>query len=153
MKNFQWQHIQFLNDSNPYICTTEKKFKEMQKKYTLTEIKDGFWMAEEKKTPQSNSNENELYQVILSACGNIDHGENPDDNVVNGIRVLRRIAKATSINECQRIVREYIEDNDLGAGNWTGGNVFKGKKKIGYISYNGRYWNCTRSGNQNCSWR
>ena len=41
----KWQHIQFADGSNPYICTTEKEFKRMQKKYELTQIKDGFWLA------------------------------------------------------------------------------------------------------------
>lgn len=48
MENFRWQHIQFTDGSNPYICTTEKTFKQMQKKYNLTQIKDGFWLAESK---------------------------------------------------------------------------------------------------------
>ena len=48
MERFRWQHIQFADGSNPYICTTEKKFKQMRKKYSLTQIKDGFWLAESK---------------------------------------------------------------------------------------------------------
>ena len=46
MKKFRWQHIQFADGSNPYICMTEKEFKRIQKKYNLTQIKDGFWLAE-----------------------------------------------------------------------------------------------------------
>ena len=45
MKNFKWQHIQFEDGSNHYICMTEKNFKWMQKHYNLVKIKDGFWMA------------------------------------------------------------------------------------------------------------
>lgn len=45
MKNFRWQRIEFEDGSNPYICTTEKNFKWMQKHYTLEKIKDGFWIA------------------------------------------------------------------------------------------------------------
>lgn len=45
-RKFRWQHIQFADGSNPYICTTEKKFKQMQKKYNLTQIKDRFWLVE-----------------------------------------------------------------------------------------------------------
>lgn len=40
---------------------------------------------------------------------------------------------ADSIEECQRLVRNYIEDNCLGAGNWTGGRVFENGVKVGYI--------------------
>lgn len=81
-----------------------------------------------------------MYKVILSACGNIDHFENPFDNIVNGIKVDQIIAKCNSIEECQKVVEKYIDDNLLGAGNWTGGKVFKGNELIGRISYNGRFW-------------
>ena len=81
-----------------------------------------------------------MYTVTLSACGNIDHNENPYSNIVNGITVKGGIVVADSIEECQRLVRNYIEDNYLGGGNWTGGRVFENGKRVGYISYNGRYW-------------
>ena len=81
-----------------------------------------------------------MYSVTLSACGNPDHKEKPYSNVVNGIAVEKDIAVADSIEECQRLVRNYIENNCLGAGNWTGGRVFENGVRVGYISYNGRYW-------------
>lgn len=81
-----------------------------------------------------------MYLVMLSACGNIDHKEDPNKNIVNGIVVESENIPADSIEECQRTVREYIEKNRLGAGNWTGGQVFNNGEKIGYISYNGRFW-------------
>ena len=81
-----------------------------------------------------------MYIVTLSACGNIDHNENPYNNVVNGIVVGKGIAVANDIEECQMLVRNYIEDNCLGGGNWTGGRVFENGERVGYISYNGRYW-------------
>jgi len=40
-----WQHIEFIDGSNPYICKTEKEFKRMKERYVLEEIKDGFWRA------------------------------------------------------------------------------------------------------------
>lgn len=81
-----------------------------------------------------------MYLVTLSACGNPDHGENPYSNIVNGIAVKKNITVANSIEECQMLVKKYIEDNFLGAGNWTGGKVFENGVMIGRISYNGRYW-------------
>lgn len=81
-----------------------------------------------------------MYKVILSACGNIDHLENPNSNIVNGISVPSKIIETDSIDECQRYVHNYIDAYDLGAGNWSGGYVFNDTKQIGYISYNGRYW-------------
>ena len=91
-----------------------------------------------------------MYKVILSACGNIDHGENPVDNFVNGIRVYETVQKAETIEECQQLVRIYIGKYDLGGGNWTGGCVFKGDEQVGYISYNGRYWEKGHKYYRNC---
>jgi len=34
----------------------------------------------------------------------------------------------------------YIERNKLGAGNWTGGKIFRDGKQIAFVSYNGRVW-------------
>lgn len=81
-----------------------------------------------------------MYKVTLSACGNIDHNENPYNNIVNGIKIKSNVAECNSIEECQKVVGKYIEDNLLGGGNWTGGKVFKDTEQIGYISYNRRYW-------------
>lgn len=45
MKYFNWQHIEFADGGNPYICTTEKEFKRIQGIYNLTKIKENFWFA------------------------------------------------------------------------------------------------------------
>lgn len=49
MSNFTWQHISFEHGGNPYICTTEKEFNRIKKKYSLEKIKDNFWLAKENK--------------------------------------------------------------------------------------------------------
>lgn len=48
MKNYEWQHIEFINGGNPYICKTEKEFNRMKSKYVLEEIREGFWKATDK---------------------------------------------------------------------------------------------------------
>lgn len=75
------------------------------------------------------------YSVTLSAHGNPDHYESPYEEVAAG-----GVAHAESIEECQQIVREYIDKHALGGGNWTGGDVYLHGEVIGRISYNGRYW-------------
>lgn len=82
------------------------------------------------------------YAVSLSGHGNPDHGENPY-KPLDGVPVT--MGYAETIEELQQIVRDYISENDLGSGNWTGGNVFDAVHdlQIGYISYNGRYWEAT----------
>lgn len=75
------------------------------------------------------------YSVVLSAHGNPDHYESPYAQVApNGV------AHAASIDECRQIVREYIDKHDLGAGNWSGGDVYHCGEMVGRISYNGRFW-------------
>ena len=75
------------------------------------------------------------YSVILSAHGNPDHYESPFKEVADGA-----VVHCESIEECQAAVRKYIADNDLGGGNWTGGDVYQHGEIVGSISYNGRYW-------------
>lgn len=45
-----------------------------------------------------------------------------------------------SLEEAAATCRAWIERNDLGGGNWTGGEVRQDGNAIGYISYNGRVW-------------
>lgn len=44
----RWQHIEFSDGSNPYICKTEKEFNRMKQKYgnTMTHIKGIFWKVQ-----------------------------------------------------------------------------------------------------------
>ena len=75
------------------------------------------------------------YKVTLTAHGNIDHNQNPYEMIVP-----MEVAKCDTIEECQKVVRDFIEENNLGGGNFTGGQVYEGNVKVGYISYNGRFW-------------
>ena len=54
MKTYKWQHIQFADGSNPYICTSKEAFDYMNRKYNLTKLSESemgteFWLAEDKK--------------------------------------------------------------------------------------------------------
>lgn len=46
----------------------------------------------------------------------------------------------TSLGQAQQAVRLYISRNNLGGGNWAGGDLRLDGKLIGRISYNGRAW-------------
>lgn len=43
--NFIWQHIQFEDGSNPYICKTEQEFNRMKNKYNLEYVQDNLWLV------------------------------------------------------------------------------------------------------------
>ena len=77
------------------------------------------------------------YIVMLRSCGDIDYGECPYEEIAPPIFV-----QTDSIEKCSEAVREYIEDNNLGSGQWCGGQVYE--EEVGYIgkiSYNGKFWN------------
>lgn len=81
------------------------------------------------------------YCVTLTAHGNIDHGQDPYSLILPAAE-----AYGESIEECQEIVRYYIDEHDLGGGNWTGGEVRDADtgEVVGRISYNGRFWPKTK---------
>ena len=80
------------------------------------------------------------YEVYLENCGNPDHGQDPNRSLPgteSGFWV-----PAETPQDAAKIVRDYIDENDLGGGNWAGGEVrhLESKVTAGKISYNGRYW-------------
>ena len=48
MSDFTWQHIEFEDGSNPYICITEENFNYMKNKYNLVNVDGRFWLAKNK---------------------------------------------------------------------------------------------------------
>lgn len=77
------------------------------------------------------------YEVTLSSCGNPDHRQNPN-MPLPGLKNAR--VKVKSLVEASRVCLDYIAENDLGGGNWTGGNVFLAGDLVASVSYNGRVW-------------
>ena len=76
------------------------------------------------------------YLVELSSAGNIDFGQDPNKPLSP-----YRAAVISNPAQASKVVREYIEEFDLGGGNWTGGNVYNDKgEHIAHISYNGSAW-------------
>ena len=79
--------------------------------------------------------------VTLSAGGN------PDYLAVKGqydfresIYIGETTVKINSLPEASKVCRNFIDENNLGGGNWTGGEVFEEGEQIARISYNGRVW-------------
>ena len=79
--------------------------------------------------------------VLLASCGNPDFRQNPNQPISP-----YQIAVVTTLDEASKACREYIEEHELGGGNWIGGQVYTSLEdmgahtKVGYISYNGRPW-------------
>jgi len=77
-------------------------------------------------------------KVKLAAKPNPDF----DDRSLQGtIEIQERWFEIGTLREASVICRRFIEINDLGGGNWTGGDVKDDAGNvIAHISYNGRVW-------------
>jgi len=76
-------------------------------------------------------------EVELGAEPNPNHSLRSHEGTV---KIKTHKVKIKTLAEAQNKVRAFIEENDLGSGNFTGGDLFSHGKKIGRVSYNGRLW-------------
>lgn len=75
-------------------------------------------------------------KLILSSTGNPDHGQNPflpvfgcEDNYT---------AVVSSFTDATKQCREFIQRNNLGGGNWSGGDLYDDSGNlIARVAYNG----------------
>ena len=67
----------------------------------------------------------------MSYTVHLSHAANPD--IPGGYYGHKRPAKlkatVPTFADAAKLCREYIDHNELGGGNWTGGQVFKGKEQ------------------------
>ena len=80
----------------------------------------------------------QMMTVKLSSCGNPDFRQNPDGPLF-GCPEEAYVTVAT-FKGASEVCLIYINGWELGGGNWSGGQVYKGNKQIARVSYNGRIW-------------
>ena len=114
------------SDKGEEVFLSTKEFNEYIKKLE----KEGY-------KKMAKGGEVDTYEVELSAVPNPDYA---DEDNRGSISIKKSRKKVSDVEEARRVVREFIEENDLGSGNWPNGGVYKNGKKIGYISYNGKFW-------------
>lgn len=51
-----------------------------------------------------------------------------------------RFASAEDFQEASQACLDYIAKNELGSGNWAGGEVTRGPELVARVSYNGKVW-------------
>jgi hypothetical protein len=80
------------------------------------------------------------FEVLLSNCGNIDLGQDPTQPMYGTESGVWK--KVADLDAASQVCRDYLDDNDLGSGNWTGGDVRNAETQevVAKISYNGRIW-------------
>jgi hypothetical protein len=77
------------------------------------------------------------YTVILDNCGNPDRGQDPSRRLPG---TARKVVPVEDFAAASKACRDYIEENDLGGGNWTGGDIRENGKVVGKVGYNGTVW-------------
>ena len=77
------------------------------------------------------------YTVSLSAEPNPDYDEY---SIEGSINIPEVTVPVKDIDEAKLKVREFIDQHNLGSGNWSGGQIYKDGKPIAHISFNGRVW-------------
>lgn len=89
--------------------------------------------------PEDKLQESGQLRVRLASVGNPDFGQNPRARKYGA--KANRWQKVNSIAEASAACRTFITDNELGGGNWAGGDVQdEAGKIVARISYNGRAW-------------
>lgn len=81
----------------------------------------------------------EALEVTLNSCGNPDYDQSPFKGLPGVEHSRRRVG---SLREAAACCRRYIDENDLGGGNWSGGEVIRiaTNEVVARVSYNGRVW-------------
>lgn len=80
-------------------------------------------------------------KVLLSSVGNPDHRQDPNAPLY-GCDPDRTV-EVDSFEMASAQCISFIHHNDMGGGNWSGGDITKDGKLIAYVSYNGRVWKVT----------
>ena len=82
-----------------------------------------------------------MFSMTLSAFGNPDFGEDPNNSIVNGMVIPTiKVDGVNSIPALREILVEYINMFSLGSGNFEGAKVYEDGEYVGKFSYNSRFW-------------
>ncbi len=77
------------------------------------------------------------FKVTLSSVGNPDRGQSPGRSLP-GVKKITLVVR--TMKEASEACQKYIAANDLGGGNWSGGDIICDDKIVARVSYNGRVW-------------
>lgn len=94
-----YQHITFIDGSNPYICKTEKSFKWMKEHYVLEPLAKNFWKA--------------TYKISYLVVGFDDKNKNATFNrsYKSKSGALNAIRKALNEEKFEAITLRKIEEH------------------------------------------
>jgi len=78
------------------------------------------------------------YELELEAVPNPDNSRKIHSGIV---KIKKHRVPVSSFSDARIKVASFIEDNDLGGGNFVPAKIYLEDVEIAYISYNGRLWN------------
>lgn len=74
---------------------------------------------------------------VVAACGNPDYNQDPDKPMYG---TQPEILAAPTFDGVVRGCRSFIDQHNLGGGNWVGGQIYYRGEPIAHVAYNGRIW-------------
>ena len=79
------------------------------------------------------------YRVSLASVGNPDFGQDPSRALFGA--APDQWQEVGSIADAASACLRFIDENELGGGNWAGGDVVDATgRTVARVSYNGRVW-------------
>ena len=75
------------------------------------------------------------YELVIKICGNIDHGENPFEPPYGMSKEYKE--SSNEVYELQVALRDFCDENDLGAGNLESDKIYEDGKYYADVCYNG----------------
>jgi hypothetical protein len=79
-----------------------------------------------------------IMKIRLEAKPNPDYEGTGDRR--GYVNVKTKFIRCRNFKEASAICAQFCDDNNLGGGNWTGGQIFENGKQVAHVSYNGRIW-------------
>ena len=79
-----------------------------------------------------------MMKLKLASVGNPDFNQDPNQPMWSC--EPNKEVEVESFKEASRVCRKFIDDNNLGGGNWHGGQVYVDGNQVASVSYNGRIW-------------
>lgn len=74
--------------------------------------------------------------VVCTSVGNPDFRQNPNQAISDP-----KYYAVDNFEQASAACQAYISFEDLGGGNWSGGDIYSGAGyRVAYVSYNGRVW-------------
>lgn len=141
--DYQAYYLELAGESHPAMLEAAQALADLgvsqtQIDRTRRKLDDHLYQADRQTERAKVEERSEVYRpftVHLASVGNPDFCQDPTRPLSPTIE-----KEAVDFAEAVAFCRAYIGEFNLGGGNWTGGQVYRGGHQVARISYNGRVW-------------